>query len=161
MYFFKIIIAGGRCWLYPKSLGAWLRFFQVLYNLLIKRYKIYIRNKTVQITYILRSERFAFDRVKIPGLRTLRVHSSENTGGGTLRVRSCENTEGANASRSFYLNLISLRFWVRTLRVRFNFTSFLSALHFLLDFIFSLHRVHFFYSLQFTSNKNFFFTLRF
>ena len=73
-----IIRAGGRCWLYPKSLGAWHCLFQVLYNLLIKRYKIYIRNKTVQITYILRSERFAFDRVKIPGLRTLRVRSSEN-----------------------------------------------------------------------------------
>ena len=97
------IIAGGRCWLYPKSLGAWLRFFQVLYNLLIKRYKIYIRNITVQITYILSSERFAF------------------------------------------------------------FQVFFSALRFLLDLIFSLHRVEFtsFIHLNSLRKRTFFFTLRF
>ena len=132
-----IIIAGGRCWLYPKSLGAWHRFFQVLYNLLIKRYKIYIRNKTVQITYILRSERFAFDRVKIPGLRTLRVRSSENTGAGCERF-------------AFVL-------------LQFNFTSILSTLHFLLDFIFSLtsqSSLLLFTSIHF-KKELFFFTLRF
>ena len=66
-----------------------------------------------------------------------------------LRVRLRENTGGANASRSFYFNLISLRFWVHFI---FYLTSFF---HF---------TVHFFYSLQFTSfffHTSFFSSLRF
>ena len=123
--------------------------FQVLYNLLTKRYKIYIRNKTVQITYILRSERFAFDRVKIPGLRTLHVRTSEIPGMRTLRVRACENTEGANASRSFHFNLISLCFWVHFifyLTSFFNFTEFTSFIHFN-----SLQKKNFFFLPVFTT----------